>query len=254
MSTATHEALPPNGPPQTPSSPENSHSSSTSHVPPPASSPGFPQDDDVYPPTSKFKTLSEIMSMLPHDSPPPDGSPQIPSSPDDSRSWTSWEPSDSYSGSTSSWSSEHDVSTASSAGSPQDHVAFPPSSELEPPSELMSTDTHDTHPPPPGPTNNRPPPASESPSDPGPSKESNPPPSAKRPRPDEPEPWSSLSKLFKGKFKRRFSDSGASNAAQGDLQGTFNSRTYVIATSLPPSSVNKRPYSSHEHSDILTNR
>ncbi|KAI0272018.1 hypothetical protein BGY98DRAFT_180955 [Russula aff. rugulosa BPL654] len=248
MSPPTHEALPPNGPLQIPSSPDDSHSSSTSHVSPPASSLGLPQDDDVYPPTNKFKPLSEILSMPTHDTPPPDGSPQTPSSPENSYSSSSWAQTDSHSGSTSSWSSDYDVSTASSAGSPQDHVPFPPSSELEPPSELMSTDTHETHPPPPGPTNNRPAPASESPSDPGPSKEPNPPPSAKRPRPDEPESWSSLSKIFKGKFKRRFSDSVALNAAQGDLQGTFNSRTYVIATSLSLLSTNDRTVVT----DILT--
>jgi hypothetical protein len=83
--------------------------------------------------------------------------------------------------------------------------------------------------------------------------EPNPPPSAKRPRPEEHDPGSSLSKLFKGKFKRRFSGSGALNAAgRADAQGTFNSRAYYVTTSsLPLVSTNDR---SHEHSDILIDR
>jgi hypothetical protein len=226
-SMPAHNTPPPDGSPQIASSPDDSYSSqswvptdshsgstsswSSQHDIPPASSPGLSQDHVPYPPSSKFNSLSKLKSMPTHDTPPPDGSPQIASSPDDSYSSQSWVPTDSHSGSTSSWSSQHDIPPVSS---PQDRVPFPPSSNLEPPSKLMSIHTPDTHPPP-GPTDNRPP---ASPSDPGPSKEPNPPPSAKRPRPDGPD-WSPLRKIFKGKFKRRFSDSGALNAAQGDLQG-----------------------------------
>jgi hypothetical protein len=52
-----------------------------------------------------FKSLSGLMSTLTHDTPPPDGSPQIASSPDRSPSFSSWLQADSHSGSTSSWES-----------------------------------------------------------------------------------------------------------------------------------------------------
>jgi hypothetical protein len=89
-------------------------------------------------------------------------------------------------------------------------------------------------------------------SNPGPSGPStvteNPLPSAKRPRPEEEDPWVTyFNKIFKGKLRRRISDIGASNAAQRDLPSTFNSKVYVTTSSLPLLSTNDR---SHEHSDI----
>ena len=86
------------------------------------------------------------------------------------------------------------------------------------------------HPLGPAPTDN---PPQASPPNPGPSTEPNPPPSEKRPRPEDDEPGSSLSKIFKGKFKRLFSGSGSLNAAQGEFQSTFKSSAYVTAFSLP---------------------
>ncbi len=71
----------------------------------------------------------------------------------------------------------------------------------------------------PGPTDNRPQPAS--PSNPGPSTERNPP-SPGTLYLEEHEIWGSLGDILKGKFKRRFSGSGSLNAAQGGLAGTFN--------------------------------
>jgi hypothetical protein len=128
----------------------------------------------------------------------PGGSSPIALSSEESYSSSSWEPTESHPDSTST---SYTSSSASPSGS--------------------STQSDDTPPP-------------------GPSTERNPPPSAKRPRPEESEhePGSSLRKIFKGKFKRRFSGPGAWNAAQGDLH--FNSRAYVSATSPPPLFVNRR--------------
>ena len=165
------------------------------HVSPPASPQGLPQDHVPYPPSSQHNSLSEPKSMPTHDAPPPDGSPQIASSSDDSYSSSSWVATDTHPSSTSS--------TSSGSWSSESYSGLM-GSKLEPSSEAMSTHTPDTQPLPPGPTDNRPPPAP--PSDPGPSEEPNPPPSAKRPRPDEPDSWSSLGKILKGKFRRRFSD------------------------------------------------
>ena len=81
---------------------------------------------------------------------------------------------------------------------------------------------------------------------PGPGPTDNPPPSLKRPHPEDHESWDSLSKIFKGKFKRRFFGSGALNAAQGEFQGIINSRTYVTANFLPLLPTNDH---SHEHSN-----
>ena len=86
------------------------------------------------------------------------------------------------------------------------------------------------HPLRPGPTDNSP---QASPPNTGPSTERNPPPSTKRPRPEDDEPGSSLSKIFKGKFKRLLSGSGSLNAVQGEFQSTFKSSAYVTALSLP---------------------
>ena len=273
MSTPTHDIAPPDGSPQIASSPDefysssswvptDSHSGSTSseswspqyHDSPPASSLGLSQDhvpslssapipdtppldgspqivsspDSNFNPQSKsqpFKSLSELMSTPTHDTVPPDGSPQITSSSDESYSSSSWAPTDS-----------HSSSTSSDSWSPQDSASSP---------DQLSTD--ESHPSTLGPTDNDPPPASSS--NPGPSTEPNPPPSAKRPRPEEHGFGSFLSKIAKGKFKRRFSGSGALNAVQGDLQGTFNSGAYVTASSLLLLSTNDRS----EHSDVLIN-
>jgi hypothetical protein len=194
--------------------------------------------------------------------PPQEGSPQIPSSPDDSHSSSSWAATDSGSMSSESWSPQRHVPPpASSPGSSQDHVPpplnlgddFPSdsshswstgstieeyySSALEQPStdgshasSLDQSSSEESHPLTPGSADNQPPPASSSNS--GSSAQPNPPPRAKRPRPED-EPWGFLTKIVKGKFKPRFSGSGALNAAQGDMQGTFNSRAYVTASSLP---------------------
>ena len=79
----------------------------------------------------KSKSLSELMMTPTHATPPPDGSPQIASSSDESYSSSSWVPTDSHSDSTSSWSS-------------QDHVPSPPSSEYESFSELTAAPSPDT--------------------------------------------------------------------------------------------------------------
>jgi hypothetical protein len=158
---------------------------------------------------------------------PQDGSPQISSSSDDSHSSSSESWASTDSGSTSSWPPQRHVSPLASSleQSSTDDSEYHPSSQ-----DQSSTD--ESHPPTPGSTDSQPLPAS--PSNSGSSTEPNPPPSAKRPRPEEDELGSSLTKILKGKFKfkRRFSGSGASNAAQGDMQGTFNSRAYVTAPSL----------------------
>jgi hypothetical protein len=195
----------------------------------------FPQPD---PP--KFKSLSELIPIPTHDTqtPSPASSSQTTSSLD-----KPWEPSGA--------NSEYDSESMSSQ-SPQHHVSPPPnlpgsSQGLVPPDQLS---TGESRPPTIGPTNNRPPLASSSNT--GPSAELNPPPGAKRPRPEEHESGDlgSLSKIFKGKLKRRLSGSGVLNASQRDSQGKFNSRVYVTATSLPLLSTND---CSHEHSDILIN-
>jgi hypothetical protein len=308
VSTPTHDISPPDGSPQIASSPDESYSSSSwlptdspsgstsswspqHHVSPPAGSPGPSQDHVPSPPSSKFKYLSELMSTPTHVTPSPDVAPQIVSSPDKSHSSSSWAPTYTHSGQTKSWSPHRYVSPAGSPGPSQDHVPSPPNLGDHLPSDshslssvstakyylgspdLSSTDkshlpnlgdhlpsdghssssvstaeyylgspdlssTDKSHPPAPGPTDNHPPPASSS--NPGPSTEPNPLPSAKRPRPEEHGFESFLSKTPKGKFKRRFSGSGALNAAQGDLQGTFNSRG-VRHCIFPSSPVNKRP-------------
>ncbi|KAN0114077.1 hypothetical protein V8E52_007053 [Russula decolorans] len=191
---------------------------------------------------------------------PPDDSPQMALSPDESHSSSSWAPTDTHSGQTKSWSPDRYVSPSSSSwpvtythsgqtkswspyrhvsppvsppGQAQDHVPFPPNLGDHLPSDshslsstagyyLASPDepstagylgspdessTGESHPPIPGPTDNHPPPASSS--NPGTSTEPNPPPSAKRPPPEEHESGSLLSKIPKGKFKRRISGSGA---------------------------------------------
>lgn len=125
---------------------------------------------------------------------------------------------------------------ANSPGSPQDHDVPPPpnlgdnlSSDSYSLSSGSMTDSETTgeyhypsppdlstdgsHPPTPGPIDNNPLPAS--PLSPGSSTEPNPPPRAKRPPPEENEAESILSKIAKGDFKRRFSGTGALNAAQG---------------------------------------
>ena len=176
------------------------------------------------PNTLKYKSVSGLMQTPIHDTPSTGGSPQIASlsdesaqissSPDRISSSTSWVPPNTQSSSSDSTtegyypSSPEQLSTAES--------------------QLSTTGSTDDHPPPPPLSN------------PEPSTEPSPPPSAKRPRPEDHESESSLSKILKGKFKRRFSGSGALNAAQGNLDGTFNSRTYVTAFSLPLPSTNGR--------------
>ena len=176
------------------------------------------------PNTLKYKSVSGLMQTPIHDTPPTGGSPQIASlsdesaqissSPDRISSSTSWVPPNTQSGSSDSTtealypSSPEQLSTAES--------------------QLPTTGPTDDHPPPPPLSN------------PEPSTEPSPPPSAKRPRPEDHESESSLSKILKGKFKPRFSGSGALKAAQGNLDVTFNSRTYITAFSLPLPSTNGR--------------
>ena len=210
--------------PETPSSSEESHSSwaqtdyhsssssssANSWEPerplsPLANLPGSSQDHAPSPPDSEFVSHPGSLSTPTHDGPPPGDSPQTSSSPHESfSSWVQTD-SDSHSSSSSWWShqQQHVPSTASSQALPQDHVPSQPGSEFKPLPELLSPPMHDPSPATPGPIENQPPPAP--PSNPGPSTEPNPPPSAKRPRPDEPESWDSLSKIFKGRIKRRFS-------------------------------------------------
>jgi hypothetical protein len=167
-------------------------------------------DSGPQPSTLRYKPLSELTQTPTHDTPPLGGSPQISSSSDGLTSSSSWVATDSHSGSSGSTSEE----------------LYPSS-----PDHLSSAESH---PPTPGPTDDQPPPTSSS--NPGPSTE----PSAKRPRPEDHDFGSPLSKILKGKFKRRISGSGALNAAQGDLQGTLNYRAYVTAFSQSLLSTNGR--------------
>jgi hypothetical protein len=182
-----------------------------------------PSDDDVdinfnsQSKSQKFKSLAKLISTTPRIELPPVGSPQIASSPDESHPSSSSAPTDGDSLPSGTTTEEHGLSS---------------------PDQSSDSSTEEYHPS-----------SSDQSSNAGPS--TNPPPRAKRPRPEENEAESFLSKIVKGKgkFKRRFSGSGA--AAQGDLQGTFNSRAYVTTSSLPLLSTNNR---SHEHPDILINR
>jgi hypothetical protein len=80
-----------------------------------------PSHDDL----DGSKSLSELMSTPTHDTPPPDGSPQIASSPDRSPSFSSWLQADSHSGSTSSWSSGESWESWSSGSTTEE--SYPPS-------------------------------------------------------------------------------------------------------------------------------
>jgi hypothetical protein len=224
MSTATRI-----GPP--PELTDGSHASNPALLSHSASS---SEDMDFRPQSSsqKFKLVSELMSTATRigSAPAPDKS--------HSSSSESWAPTETHSGSTNSWPPQRHVSPpASSPGSSQDHAPSPlnlgdhlPSDshswssgstteeEEHYPSSQDQSSTDESHPPTPGPTDNHLPPTL--PSKPGPSTvtEPNPPPSAKRPRPEEHDAGSFLTKIFKGKLKRRFSGSGALNAARGGLQ------------------------------------
>jgi hypothetical protein len=134
------------------------------------------------------------MSTPTHDTPPLDGSSRISPS-DESYSSGSRAPTDAGSSSSELWSS---------------HVSPQASSP-----DQLSTD--ESKPPAPGPTANHPLPAS--PLNPEPSTEQDPPPSTKRPRPEVNEFEGSLTKILKGKFKRRISGFGALYVAQRGLAG-----------------------------------
>ena len=176
-------------------------------------------DSAPQPSHPKYKSLSEILSTpAEHDSPPPSpaGSPQTALLPDGSHSSNPPVP-----------VAPHDPSSLSS-GSPAtlvsepQHLTNPPLTEESYPSSPEQLSTAESRPPTLGPTDNHPLPASSL--NPGPSTEANPAPSAKRPRPEDPESESSLSKIskiFKGKLKRRFSGSDALDSAQGYLQESF---------------------------------
>jgi hypothetical protein len=203
---------------------------SDSSSPDRAQGPTYNSDSDLdfysQPNSLKYKSVSGLMQTPIHDTPPKGGSPQIASlsdesaqissSPDRISSSTSWVPPDTHSG--SSYSTTEGF-----------YSSLP---------ELLST--AESHLPTTGPTDDHPPPPPLS--NPEPSTELSPPPSVKRPRPEDHESGSTLSKILKGKFrvKRRFSGSGALNAAQGNLDGTFDSRTYVTAFSLSLPSTNGR--------------
>ena len=146
-------------------------------------------------------------------------------------------PSDGHSSSSSPASSGNlweptDSDPTNSLGSSQDHVPSTPNPGDDLPSDSHSSSSDSTsekyHPSSPDPsqhstdesnsliqgsTDNHP--LRTSPLSLGPSTEPNPPPSAKRPRPEELEFESFLSKIFKGKVKRRFSGSGALKVAEG---------------------------------------
>ena len=173
--------------------------------------------------SQKFKSLPELMATTTRIEPPPsDGSPQIEPSPEKAGTSSSWvPPTDTKSGSTSS-SSQHRVPSPLNPGDnlPSDSKSFSSDStteEYQPNWKEQST-TSGSYPSasdqssdrshPPTPDNYPPPPAN-----PGPSTGRNPPSRAKRPRPEESEVDSLLSKIPKGKFKRRISSSGALNAA-----------------------------------------
>ena len=115
-----HDPPPPDDAPQIVQTPDDSISRSGSpepqhYVAPVAGPSGLFQDDPPYPPTNKFKPLSEILAMPTHG---PDNSPQIPSSSEDSYSSSSWKLTDSHSGSTGSDSSSSYATDASMSPSP----------------------------------------------------------------------------------------------------------------------------------------
>ena len=117
-----------------------------------------------------------------------------------------------------------DTQSFSSGETSEDSSALGQSSTEESnPSSLGQSSTDESNPSSPGQSStdeSHPPTSPSSQSNPGSPMEPNPPPSMtrKRPRPDDPESGSSLSKIgkiFKGKLKRHFSGSGALNAARG---------------------------------------
>jgi hypothetical protein len=224
-----------------------------------------PSDDDVdinfnlQSKSQNFKSLAKLISTTPRIELPPVGSPQIASSPDESHPSSSSAPTDGDSLPSGTTTEEHGLSSPDQSSDSSTEEYHPSSSGttteehgLSSPDQSSDSSTEEYHPSSSGSTTDSEeyyPSSSDQSSNAGPS--TNPPPRAKRPRPEENEAESFLSKIVKGKgkFKRRFSGSGA--AAQGDLQGTFNSRAYVTTSSLPLLSTNNR---SHEHPDILINR
>jgi hypothetical protein len=211
MSTATPVSPPPDGSPQIASSPDLNFEPESS--------------------SQKFKSLPELMSTTTRIDPPPDGSLQIASSLDESHPSSSWVPTDS-----DPRPQPHVSPPASSApGSSQGHVPSPPNLGDHLPSDSNSlssgSSTEEYHPSSSdhseSPTDSEEYYSTSSGSDQSESSidESRPPtpdnyrpPRPKRPRPEEHDAESFLSKIPKGKLKRRFSGSGALNAAQKDLR------------------------------------
>jgi hypothetical protein len=191
---------------------------------PPNPSPAPGPGSTSPPPTSH----SSVVSTLTHDTPPPDGSLQIASSPDRSPSFGSWLPADSHSGSASSWSSGSEWESWSS-------------SDEHNPSSPDQLSTGESHPPRPG-RIDHPPPAP--PSKPELSKRPRPPPAAELS--DE----GSVKKaatmfiaMSKQGFRPRTYGSGAVGAAKGELLGTVDTRVYVSVSPFPLLPTFKRPKS-----------
>ncbi len=198
-------------------SPEPSHPAPP--IDPYANNPPSPSPAPGPGSTSPLPTShSSVVSTPTHDTPPPDGSPQIASSPDRSPSFSSWLPADSHSDSMSSWSSGWSWSSLSS---PDENNPSSP--------DQLSTD--ESHPSSPG-RIDHPPPAP-------PSK----PRLSTRPRllpgaelSDEESVKKAamiLIAMSRQGFRPRTYGSGAVDAAKGELLGTIDTRVYVSASPFP---------------------
>ena len=215
----THDAPPPDGSHQIASSPDKSHFLSTDtdsystylpqhHVISPASSPS--SSPEPLNPNTRFKSLSELMSIPTHGAPSPDGSPQIAPLPPASSPGSSQDrvPSPLNLGDDLP-SDNHPLPTSPSNPGPSMEPNPPPSAKRPRPEEPETLKGHldrikmfkgkvkEHVPSPPNlgddlPSDNHP-----LSTNPGPSIEPNPPPSTKRPRtkrprPEEPETWRSF--------------------------------------------------------------
>jgi hypothetical protein len=190
-----------------------------------------------------------------HDTPAPDGSPQIASSQDRSPSFGSWLPADSHSAlspgsSGSSWPSGSSGSSSWPSGSsgsswPSDsttEVSHPSSLDRSSPdknnpssSDLLSTG--ESHPPSPGQIDH---PLPAPPSEPGPSTRPHYPPGAESS--DELKMAAMiLVALSKQGFRPRTYSSGAVDAAKGEWPGTIDTKVYVCASPFPLLPTFKRP-------------
>jgi len=182
-----------------------------------------------------FKHFYESTSTPTHDTPLPDGSPQIASSPDRSPSFNSWLPAGSHSSPSSSWTSDSWLSDSDSASEETHSGSLDrPSPDRNNPSLLSSGESY---PPSPGQIDRPPPSLLSEPG--GPSIRLRPPPSA-----ESSEVMNAAAVLIAmsmRRFRPRTYGSGAVDAARGELLGTIDSRVYVSASPFPLLPTFKRP-------------